>query len=102
MLLPLLRSLLTVNSLSRRPARNCHWLILNRGRAVGIAPNQRMRKELFVVPARVIRPLMSSTRFSSMQRALNDRFRHIEHKSELQGGFQFGVEGAAAVVETDV
>src|SRR5271166_3265315 len=102
MLLRLLRSLLTVNSLSGRPARNRHWLILNPGRAVGIAPNQRMRKELFVVPARVIRPLMGSTRFSSMQRALHDRFRHIEHETELQGGFQFSVKRATAVVEIDV
>src|SRR5580700_1244146 len=64
--------------------------------------NYRVGEILVVVALGKITALMGAARFLAIERAVDDRFREIEHETQLECLGQLRVEGVGMIIEGDI
>src|SRR5437868_190861 len=61
-----------------------------------------MSEKFGVIPGRKIGALVCAAGFGAVQGALHDGFRYVQHEAEFQDRFELRVEGAAAVIKSNI
>src|SRR3989454_3500864 len=93
-------SAMSVRPRHRLPLRNLHRRVIDARRAVR-AIGERVLQVIRVVPRREIRSAVGAPRLPSVQGAVGDRGRDVEHEVELEDPGHLRVEHAVLVRQTD-
>src|SRR2546427_820987 len=94
------RSAISILPLDGLPLRDLHRYVIDARRAVG-AIRERVLQVVRVVAVREVRPAVGAARLPSVQRAVGDRRRDIEHEVEFEHPGHLRVEDPVLVRHPD-
>src|SRR2546428_2510685 len=94
------RSAISIPPLDGLPLRDLHWYVIDPRCAVG-AIGERVLQVVRIVAVREVRPAVGPARLPSVQRAVGDRRRDVEHEVEFEHPGHLRVEDAVLVRHPD-
>src|SRR5881397_3085075 len=94
------RSAISILPLDGLPLRDLHWYVIDPRCAVG-AIGERVLQVVRIVAVREVRPAVGPARLPSVQRAVGDRRRDVEHEVEFEHPGHLRVEDAVLVRHPD-